>query len=257
MTTRRVLLSAILAIAMLAPMSARAETVTVFAAASLKTGLDAAARAFEERTGTRVAISYAASSALARQIAAGAPADLFLSADTDWMDHLEGGGLIRADSRINLLGNSLVLIGAPGVTTRLELTPGAPLLNLLGDGRMAVALVEAVPAGKYAKAALEHLGLWDGVKDRLAQAENVRAALALVARGEARLGIVYATDAKVEAKVTVLATVPAGSHPPIVYPAALTRTAGAGAADFLRFLSSPAATAAFEAQGFSILARAT
>lgn len=257
MTTRRVLLSAILAIAMLAPLSARAETVTVFAAASLKTGLDAAARAFEERKGTKVAISYAASSALARQIEAGAPADLFLSADTDWMDHLEGGGLIRADSRINLLGNSLVLIGAPGITMPLELTPGAPLPALLGDGRMAVALVEAVPAGKYAKAALQHLGFWDGVRDRLAQAENVRAALALVARGEARLGIVYATDARAEPKVTVLGTFPAGSHPPIVYPAALTRTAGTGAAEFLRFLSSPAATAAFEAQGFSILARAS
>ncbi len=266
MPTRRLLLSAILAVAMPLPALARAEVVTVFAAASLKNGLDAAARAFEAGTGTRVAISYAGSSALARQIEAGAPADLFLSADTDWMDHLAGKDLIRADSRINLLGNSLVLVGAqgvgaPGVTGPLDLTPGAPLPallpELLGDGRMAVALTAAVPAGKYAKAALEHLGLWDGVKDRLAEAENVRAALALVARGEARLGIVYATDAKAEPKVTVLATFPAGSHPPIVYPAALTRTAGAGAAEFLRFLSSPAATAAFEAQGFSILARAS
>lgn len=257
MFLRRTVLSALLAFGILVPAAARAEAVTVFAAASLKNGLDAAAKAFEEATGARVTISYAGSPALAKQIEARAPADMFLSADIDWMDHLSARGLIRPDTRINLLGNGLVLVGAPGVTTALDLKPGAPLPDLLGDGRIAVGLVDAVPAGRYAKTALETLGLWDGVKDRLAQAENVRAALALVARGEAKLGIVYATDAKAEPKVNLLGTFPADSHPPIVYPVALTKTAGARAADFLRFLSSPAATAAFEAQGFTILAKAS
>lgn len=229
---------------------------TVFAAASLKTALDAIARDYQARTGRSVTLSYAASSALARQIEAGAPADLFLSADLDWMDYLAGKDLIDPASRRTLLANRLVLIGPAGRAGTVVLDKGLDLRPLLGDdGRLAVGDVAAVPAGKYAKAALQGLGAWDGVADRLAQAENVRVALALVARGEAPLGIVYATDARAEPAVRVLGSFPPGSHPDILYPVALTRTAGAEARDFLLYLTGPQAQAIFTATGFTPVER--
>lgn len=213
---------------------------TVFAAASLKTVLDAATADFAADGGGAVVASYAASPALAKQIEQGAPADLFISADLDWMDHLEGKSLIRRDTRAIVARNELVLIAAAARKTDLRLDGGLDLGSALGGGRLAVADVRAVPAGKYAKAALEHLGAWDAVKDRLAPAENVRAALALVALGEAPLGIVYRSDAWAESRVQVVATFPAASHPPIVYPAAVLASASnpEAAAAFLAFLRS-------------------
>ena len=175
---------------------ASADTITVFAAASLKEALDAAAKPFEDSTGNKVAVSYAASSALARQIEAGAPATLFISADLDWVDYVEKRGLAVPGTRRNLLGNDLVLIAPAASTAALKIAPGFDLAAALGkDGRLALANPDAVPAGKYAKAALTKLGAWPGVEGRVAPAENVRAALALVSRGEAPLGIVYRTDA--------------------------------------------------------------
>jgi len=229
--------------------------VLVFAAASLKNALDDAIASYGKATGTKVVASYAASSALAKQIEQGAPAQLFISADLDWMDYLDQHQLIDAATRRNLLGNSIVLIAAKdsGIG-EVSLAPGIDLASLLGDGRLAVGNVKAVPAGKYAKAALERLGAWAAVEGKLAQAENVRAALALVARGEAPLGIVYRTDAASDSSVRIVATFPADSHPPIIYPAAVTRSgAGGGAADFLAFLGTPTARSAFEKQGFSVI----
>ena len=246
-----------LAIALAAAGGARADPV-VFAAASLKEALDAAAAAWSRQGHPRPVISYAASSALARQIDQGAPADLFVSADEDWMAWLDARGLLRAGTRTRLLGNRLVLVapaGAPGPLPRIA--PGFPLAAALGDrGRLAVADVAAVPAGRYAKAALESLGVWTSVASRIAQTENVRVALTLVARGEAPLGIVYATDARAEPRVRVVDTFPAGSHPTIVYPVAITagaRSARAGA--FLDFLRSPAGLGVFESFGFALLPR--
>jgi molybdate transport system substrate-binding protein len=228
--------------------------VTVFAAASLKNALDEAVAIHGQRTGTRVTVSYAASSALARQIEAGAPADLFISADLDWMDYLQTRQLIRPATRVNLLGNRLVLIAPRDSKASLTVERGLPLARALGDGRLAVADPDAVPAGKYAKAALEALGAWSAVAPRLARAENVRAALAFVARGECPLGIVYATDAAAEARVRIVGAFPAGTHPPIVYPAAITATAkSAGAASLLQFLGSAAAKPVFEKHGFTVL----
>jgi molybdate transport system substrate-binding protein len=229
----------------------------VFAAASLKTALDEIAAAWAKDTGKPAPrISYAASSALARQIEQGAPADLFISADLDWMDYAAGKNLIRPDSRFNLLGNKIVLI-APrdSRTTTLALT-GGDLARALAGGKLSMGNVDAVPAGKYGKAALEKLGAWTSVKDSIAQAENVRAALVLVARGEAPLGIVYGTDAAAEPGVKVVATFPADSHPPITYPAALTRESkNADAKSFLDFLRSAKARAVFEKQGFTVLVK--
>ena len=232
---------------------AQPKILTVFAAASLKNGLDAAVASYERETGGRVAVSYAASSALARQIEQGAPADLFLSADLDWMDHLEERGLIRPGTRRNLLGNRLVLIAPKGEAKALELSPGS-LAAALGDGRLAVADVDAVPAGKYGRAALERLGLWPEAAGRVARTENVRAALAFVARGEAPLGIVYETDAKAEPEVEVVARFPETSHPPIVYPVAVT--ASSTHADAMRFLDAlrrPDCAALFAREGFTFL----
>ena len=224
----------------------------MFAAASLKDALDDAIAAYWRASGREVKASYAASPTLAKQIEQGAPADLFVSADLDWMDYLDGKGLINRATRGDLLRNSLVLI-APKDSRVGEVTvgPGLDLAGLLGGGRLAVADVGSVPAGKYAKAALASLGVWQGVEGRLAQAENVRAALALVSRGEAPLGIVYRTDAVSDRRVRVVGTFPAGSHPPIVYPAALTATARPGAGAFLAFLRGPEAAAAFARQGFA------
>jgi molybdate transport system substrate-binding protein len=229
----------------------------VFAAASLKTALDEIAATWAKDTGKPTPrISYAASSALARQMEQGAPADLLISADLDWMDYAAGKNLIRPDSRFNLLGNKIVLI-APrdSRTTTLALT-GGDLARALAGGKLSMGNVNAVPAGKYGKAALEKLGAWTSVKDSIAQAENVRAALVLVARGEAALGIVYGTDAAAEPGVKIVATFPADSHPPITYPAALARESrNADAKNFLDFLRSAKARAVFEKQGFAVLVK--
>ena len=234
---------------------ASAEPVKVFAAASLKTALDDVAKAWSAQNPAHTVVtSYAASSALAKQIANGAPADLFLSADLDWMDDLASKELLAPATRKSLLGNTLVLVAPAGSGVKLDLKPGADLSGALAGGKLAVADVKAVPAGKYAKAALENLGLWSAAEPALAQAENVRAALALVAHGEARLGIVYATDAKSESKVEVIGTFPEASHPPIVYPVAqLKASTNAGAAAFEVFLEGPEAAAIFKADGFAVL----
>jgi molybdate transport system substrate-binding protein len=243
-----------LAAAALAPAALRADPVA-FAAASLKEALDAAAAAFvRERGGPRPVLSYAASPALARQIEQGAPADLFVSADRDWMDHLERGGHLRAGTRTTLAANRLVLVGpASGAAAVPPIEPGFALAAALGPGgRLAVGDVAAVPAGRYARAALESLGIWASVAGRLAQTENVRVALALVARGEAPLGIVYATDARAEPRVRVLGMFPEASHPPIVYPAALTAASRSSRATaFLEFLRSPAGFEVLAAHGFA------
>jgi molybdate transport system substrate-binding protein len=230
--------------------AAQTADVTVFAAASLKNALDAIAADDGRATGRRVAISYAASSALARQIEQGAPADLFISADLDWMDHLERQNLIRPETRRPLLGNRLVVIAPADQAQPLDLKPGA-IAARVAEGRLALAAVATVPAGKYARQALQALGLWSEVSGRLAEAENVRAALTFVSRGEAPLGVVYETDARADPNVAVVARLPETSHPPIVYPAALTAAArGAEPARFLAALTSPAARAAFAREGF-------
>lgn len=225
----------------------------VFAAASLQTSLEALIAPIRTTTGVSLRVSYAASSALARQIEYGAPADIFVSADLEWMDYLETRQLIRAESRINLLGNTLVLIAPRDRLRTLSITPGFSLVSALGAGeRLAMADPERVPAGRYGRAALTRLGVWDQVAGRIASAENVRAALALVARGEVPLGIVYRSDLQVEPGVRLVDTFPAWSHPPIVYPAALTITSGQGAADVLAFLRSEEAVATFERHGFAV-----
>jgi molybdate transport system substrate-binding protein len=231
----------------------QAADVTVFAAASLKTALDDAAKRYEAKTGDKVVVSYAASSAIAKQIENGAPADIFFSADLDWMDYLEQKKLIDTASRHTLLGNTLVLIAPKDSTASLVIEKNFLLLQALGvDGKLAMASADTVPAGKYGKAALTYLGVWDAVSPRVAQAENVRAALALVAKGEAPLGIVYGTDAKSEPAVRVVGTFPEDSHPKILYPVALTASAKPAARKFLEFLLSSEAAPSFESQGFSI-----
>ncbi len=237
----------ILALTLALATPAAAETITVFAAASLQGPVDAVAAQWQETTGNVVRISYAGTAQLARQIEQGAPADVFLAASEDWMDDLAAKGLIQPATRVTLAGNSLVLIG-PG-----QVPPAAipAALDALGDGKLAMALVDSVPAGQYGRQALENLGLWAAVAPRVAQADNVRAALALVATGEAPLGIVYATDARAEPRVGVVATFPEGSHTPIVYPGALTAAAKPAAQDFLDALSGPDGRAAFAAAGFT------
>lgn len=232
-----------------------AKDVVVFAAASLKNALDEAAAAWTQETGKKVVVSYAGSNALAKQIEAGAPADLFISADLDWMDVLASKGLIRPETRVDLLGNALVVVAPRGEAEPLDLGKAGDLPTRLGTGRLAMGHVEAVPAGKYGKAALEKLGLWSGVKDKIAQSENVRAALLLVARGEAPLGIVYRSDAASDPNVVIVATFPKDGHPPIVYPAALTKESHhPDAAAFLTFLRSAKAAPFFIKQGLTVLA---
>ena len=229
---------------------------TVFAAASLKESLDEAASAYQKATGQPVRVSYAASSALARQIEQGAPADVFLSADLDWMDYLEKRKLLDTPSRRNLLGNTLVLVApTQGDTAPLALRKGVDLLPRLGQqGRLALALTNSVPAGKYAKAAFESLGVWTALQPRVAEAESVRAALMLVARGEAPLGVVYGSDAQAEPAVRVVATFPEATHPPIVYPVARIATSdNPDAAAFVRWLATPPAAKIFAAHGFKVL----
>ena len=249
--------SALLLIAVsLAPTAARAQDdagLTVFAAASLKEALDEAAAAYRKQTGVPVRVSYAASSALARQIEQGAPADVFFSADLEWMDYLQKRNRLDVATRRSLLGNRLVLIAPRASKAQVDLKRPATLLAALGDGRLAVGQPRTVPAGKYAKASLESLSLWNGVRPRLAESESVRAALMLVARGETPLGIVYASDAKAEPGVRVVATFPEDSHPPIVYPVAALRGARAAqAARFVQWLASPDADALFTKRGFAV-----
>jgi molybdate transport system substrate-binding protein len=246
-----------LALSLAQPLAVHGEErrVVVFAAASLKSVLDEIRTQWQrDPSGALAVISYAGSSALARQIEQGGPADLFLSADLEWMDYLEERNLIRKDTRRNLVGNRLVLVAPRDSDLKLEIASGFPLLEALGaEGRLAVAAAE-VPAGKYARAALESLGVLASIESRLAWAENVRAALTLVARGETPLGIVYATDAGAEPAVRVVGTFPEGSHPAIVYAAALTQAStSADAKALLAFFSSAAARASFEKQGFTVL----
>jgi molybdate transport system substrate-binding protein len=234
------------------------ESLTVFAAASLKNALDDVDAAFVKASGVKVAASYAASSTLAKQIEEGAPADVFASADIDWMDYAQQKKLIQDGTRVNLLGNRLVLIAPKDSPLGdVAIGPGFDLAALAGDGRIVTGDVRAVPVGRYAKAALEKLGAWAKAEAKMAMTENVRAALALVARGEAPLGIVYATDAKVEPGVKIVGTFPADSHPAIVYPFAATAGAKPQAERYLAFLRSAAAKAIFERYGFTMLAKPT
>jgi molybdate transport system substrate-binding protein len=238
----------------LLPGAAAAEQVTVFAAASLTNAMAEIEDRFEAATGHDLVVSLAGSSALARQIQQGAPADVFVSANAAWMDALEADGLIEPGTRSDLLGNRLVLIAHGTEAPPVILDGETDFPALLAGGRLAMALVEAVPAGIYGKAALESLGQWAAVAPQVAQTDNVRAALALVSAGEAPYGIVYASDAVADAGVTVVGTFPADSHPPIVYPvAAITGQLDPAAATFLTFLHDPLARAAFERQGFEVL----
>jgi molybdate transport system substrate-binding protein len=240
------------------PALAQEKTITVFAAASLKNALDDVNAAFTKSTGIKVVASYAASSALIKQIENGAPADVFASADLDWMDYGAQKKLIKDDTRVNLLGNQLVLIAPKDSKIgNVTIAPGFDLATLAGNGRIVTADVRAVPVGKYAKAALEKLGAWAAAEPKFAMTENVRAALTLVARGEAALGIVYETDAKVEPNAKIVGAFPADAHPPIVYPVALTVNAKPEAAQYLAFLRSQAAKAVFETYGFTFLVRPT
>jgi molybdate transport system substrate-binding protein len=240
------------------PARAQDKTITVFAAASLKNALDDINAAFTKKNGTKVVTSYAASSALMKQIEQSAPADVFASADLEWMDYGAQKKLIKDDSRMSLLGNRLVLIAAKDAKIEAgTMSAKTDLAKLAGDGRITTGDVRAVPVGKYAKAALEKLGLWASVEAKMAMADNVRAALILVARGEAALGIVYETDAKVEPNVKVIGVFPADSHPAIMYPFALTATAKPDAAPYLAYLRSQAAKAIFEIYGFTFLVRPT
>ena len=238
------------------PAKAQSPDLVIFAAASLKNALDAVNTQWQKETGKKAVISYAASSALAKQIEQGAPAQVFISADLDWMDYLAGKSLIKADTRSNLLGNRVVLIAPKDKVTPLEIKAGFDLAKVLGEGRLSMANVDSVPAGKYGKAALEKLGVWQSVSGKIAQAENVRAALLLVSRGEAPAGIVYQTDATADANVKIIGTFPEESHPPIIYPIALTANAShPDATAFLAYIRSAKAKPVFEAQGFTVLSR--
>jgi molybdate transport system substrate-binding protein len=236
------------------PAAAQGRDALVFAAASLKNALDDVAHQWQGETGKKVAVSYAASNNLIKQIELGAPADIFISADIDWMDYGQQKNLIKPETRANLLGNRIVLIAPKNSTVSIKVERGFDLAAALDGGRLAMGNVDAVPAGKYGKAALEKLGAWDGVKNRVAQAESVRAALLLVSRGETPLGIVYQTDAASEPDVRIVGTFPQDSHPPIIYPVALTKdSTNPGAVEFLKYLRSKAARPAFERQGFTVL----
>lgn len=247
-------LARLVALLLAAAVPACAEDVLVFAASSLKTALDEVSEGFAEATPHRAVISYAGSSQLARQISLGAPADIFLSANTAWMDALDAEGRLAPGTRTDLLGNALVLVARDADAPPLDLADPNALSSRLGGGRLAMALVDAVPAGIYGKAALTSLGLWDALAPRVAQADNVRAALALVAAGAAPLGVVYASDARAEPRVHVVAAFPDDTHPPIVFPVAvLAGHDGPAARAFLAHLQSPEARAIFEAQGFTWL----
>ncbi len=256
MFPHRKTLSLIALLAVTLPVPALADSVLVFAAASTRDALDEIVARFEQESGHDVTLSYAGSSALARQIQNGAPADVFLSASTDWMDVLDADNMLAEGSRHDLLGNTLVLIAHDPAAVPVDLTSDTDLAARLGDGYLAMALVDAVPAGVYGKAALESLGLWEGISAQVAQTDNVRAALALVSSGEAPFGVVYGSDAVADQSVTVAATFPADSHPPITYPVAAIAGRDTPAVEaFLTFLTADTARAVFEAQGFTVPGR--
>lgn len=245
---------AIVFLGMIFQAPAHAEDVNVFAAASLKTALDDVAKVWKTQSGEDIVATYGSTATLAKQIAEAAPADIFISADLAWMDDVAKKNLIKPESRKNLVGNTLVLVAAAGTDLKVELEKDSNLAASLGDEKLAVGDVKSVPAGKYAKAALENLGLWAGVESNLVMQENVRSALALVARGEAKLGIVYGSDAMAESKVQVVANFPGTSHKPIVYPAAIiAASTNPDAQTFLDFLFSEEAQLIFKANGFTLL----
>ncbi|MEQ1669303.1 MAG: molybdate ABC transporter substrate-binding protein [Hyphomicrobium sp.] len=231
--------------------------ITVFAAASLKTALDAVTASYMKATGSKVIISYAASSALAKQIEQLAPADIFVSADLEWMNYISQKGLIKDDTRVDLLGNRLVLVAPAESSASIKIAKDFALADAIGNGKLAMGEVKSVPAGKYGRAALDKLGVWAAVEPKVAQMENVRAALALVARGEAGFGIVYQTDAFAEPKVKIVDIFPEDTHPPIVYPfAALALARDSQAANaFLTYLQSAEAKSRFEKEGFKVLSK--
>jgi len=240
------------------PAYAQEKTLTVFAAASMKNALDDINAGFLKASGTKVTASYAASSVLARQLEQGAPADIFASADIEWMDYSAQKKALKDDTRVNLLGNKLVLIAPKdSKIDKIDIGPGFDLAKLIGDGRITTGEVTSVPVGKYAKGALERLGIWPSLQNKFAMADNVRAAMALVSRGEAVLGIVYETDAKVDPNVKIVGAFPAASHPAITYPVAATVNAKPEAAVYLNFLRSNTAKAVFEQYGFTFLVRPT
>ena len=258
----RRILAALIATAAVAIMpqlaTAQEKSIVVFAAASMKNALDDVNAAFTKKSGIKVLASYAASSALMKQIGQGAPADVYVSADLQWMDYGSQKKLVQDDTRVNLLGNRLVLIALKDSKIgEVTIGPGFDLAKLAGEGRITTGDVRAVPVGLYAKAALEKLGLWASVEPKMAMADNVRAALVLVTRGEAPLGIVYGTDAKVEPGVKIIGVFPEDSHPPIVYPVALTTNAKPEAIQYLTFLRSQAAKSVFEGYGFTFLIKPT
>jgi molybdate transport system substrate-binding protein len=252
--SRRALLglTAALALAQLAlPARAQTKDILVFGAASLKNALDDANVLYQRQTNKKAVVSYGASPALARQIESGAPADVFISADLDWMDYVAQRNLIKPATRSNFLGNTLVLVAPADSKVTLTIGRNLPLAQALGSGRLAMADPASVPAGKYGKAALEALGVWSSVADKVAPAPDVRATLVLVARGEAPLGVVYQTDAAAEKAVKTVATFPADTHPPIVYPMALTASSShPDALAYVAFLKSDAVKPIFEKQGF-------
>ena len=256
MTPRRWFLALLLLLGIAAaePAIAQSRAPLVLAAASLQESMTEAADAWAKQGHPRPVLSFAASSALARQVEAGAPADLFVSADEPWMDALEQRGLLRPGTRAPFLGNALVLVAPASDARKITLAPGAPLARMLGDGRLAMADPDSVPAGKYGKAALEKLGIWNAVAPKVVRAENVRAALALVERGAATFGIVYATDARASSKVRVAGAFPEASHPPIRYPLAVLKSATSPDAEgFRRFLLSLQGRAIFTRYGFKPL----
>lgn len=250
---RLLLLLAALPVAACANAATATPTITVYAAASLAGVLQRVADQYAASGAPPVKLSFASSAVLARQIAAGAAADVFIPADEDWMDYLSQRGLIRTASRVALVGNRLVLVAPVDSKTVLQIAPGFALAAALGNARLALADPDSVPAGRYARAALTRLGAWDSVAARLARAEDVRGALAFVARGEAPLGIVYQTDARAEPRVREVALFPADTHPPIVYPLAQTTHASPAAAQFVAFLRGPQAAVEFARAGFIVL----
>jgi molybdate transport system substrate-binding protein len=254
--TRWVTIAASLAAALLVPLGlpaqAQTPTITVFAAASLTDTMKAVADAYQAKTGTKVTLSFGGSNTLAQQIDQGAAADIFISADPQWMDFLAKNNRIATDTRHNLLGNRLVLIGG-SASTAVTIAPHFDLAGALNGGRLAMADPGAVPAGIYGKAALTSLGVWDSVADKIASADNVRAAMQFVSRGEAPYGIVYETDSKVDPGVHIVAVFPENSHPPIIYPVALTKSASPAAKDLLTYLSGQDAKTIFEKAGFTVL----
>ena len=229
------------------------EDIVVFAAASLKDALDGIYAEWQKETGKKATISYAASSLLAKEIEQDAPAQIFISADLDWMDYVEQKKLIKPESRVNLLGNRIVLIARKDNAQTVESGQGFDLAKLIGGGYLAMANVDSVPAGKYAKAALERLNVWSSVADKIGQSADVRAALLRVSRGQAPVGIVYQTDAAADQNVTIIGTFPENTHPPIIYPVALTNKAGPDAAALLAYITSAKARTLFDAQGFAVI----